>query len=49
MEILTLLWVGGILFYFARTSPRGRENHLLVAWILMALPIVYWLIRLALV
>lgn len=48
MEFLSIAWAGGILLYFWKTSTRDRENHLLLVWILMAAPIVYWIIRLAL-
>lgn len=48
MEILTAVWIGALLRYFWKTTPRDRENYLLLTWGLMLLPVGYWLIRLAL-
>lgn len=48
MELLAVLWFLAILIYFVWTSERTRENHLVWMWILMALPVGYWLIKLAL-
>lgn len=48
MEFLSIAWAGGILLYFWKTTPRDRQDYLLLIWVLMALPVFYWLIRLAL-
>lgn len=48
MELLSIVWIGCILLYFWKTKPRDRENHLLLIWILMALPVGYWIFKLAL-
>lgn len=49
MELLIVLWLVGIAAYFYFTTPRQRENYLLVAWIVLlapiAIPIFNWLTR----
>ena len=48
MEALAILWVLGLVLYFAMTTPRQREDTLLVMWILLggaaALPAIAWLL-----
>jgi DMSO reductase anchor subunit len=39
VEILAVLWVAGLVLYFRFTSERGREDNLLVLWILLSLPV----------
>lgn len=39
MELLAVLWVFGLLAYFAFTTERQRENNLLVLWLLLLLPV----------
>jgi hypothetical protein len=47
MEALAVLWLAGLVAYFSMTTPRQRENHLLVMWGLLLLPAVaYPIIRL---
>ena len=48
MELLAVIYVAGILFYFTRTSERQRENHLLIVWGLLLIPCIIGLVRLAL-
>jgi hypothetical protein len=45
VELLTALWLGGVVFYFWKTDERARENHLLLMWCLMLLPTGYWVWR----
>ena len=45
MEILALIWVGGLIAYFSFTTERQRENILLVTWILMLLPVAYFAVK----
>ena len=48
MALLAILWIGGLVAYFLLTDERQRENTLLIAWIVMALPVVYGIFRLLL-
>ena len=48
MEFLAIAWIVGLVAYFKLTTERQRENILLVTWGLMLLPVIYYLIRLAL-
>lgn len=45
MELLALAWAAGLFFFFVKTSERGRENALLIAWLLLALPITFPFLR----
>ena len=42
MELLTLLWLGGLIAYFHFTTEEQRQGHLLIVWGLMLLPVLYW-------
>lgn len=48
MEILAILWIAGLIAYFAFTTERQRENFLLVAWIALGgsalVPVIGWLL-----
>lgn len=48
VEFLTVLWLAGLVAAFVYTTVRQRENLLLLAWIALALPCVYWAVRLVL-
>lgn len=48
MAALAILWIGGLIAYFAFTTERQRENNLLVVWLVLggaaAIPIIGWLL-----
>jgi len=48
MELLAVAWVLGLIAYFGFTTERQRENHLLIAWIFLLLPALYFGIKLLL-
>ena len=42
MEILAALWILGLVVYFSVTDERQRENHLVVMWGLLLLPVIVY-------
>lgn len=40
MAALTIIWILGFGLYFWKTDERQRENHLLVMWGLLLLPVI---------
>ena len=42
MEILIVAWLVGLGLYFWKTTPRQRENHIIVVWVLLLLPAIYY-------
>lgn len=47
MELLAVAWLVSLVLYFSLTTPRQRENHLVVMWCLLLLPaVVYPITRL---
>ena len=40
MAALTLIWIVGLGLYFWKTNERQRENHLLVMWALLLVPVI---------
>ncbi|MGE5522375.1 MAG: hypothetical protein ACM3SS_01575 [Rhodospirillaceae bacterium] len=48
MELLAVLYIAGLIFYFVKTTEEQRERHLLVMWGLLLLPVVVGLVRLLL-
>lgn len=45
MELLALLWIGGLILYFKFTTQRQRENYLLVAWAVLLSPIAFYAVN----
>ena len=45
---VAIIWIGGLIAYFALTSERQRENNLLIMWPLLGgaaiLPIITFLV-----
>lgn len=42
MELLALAWIGGLIAYFHFTTEEQRQGALLIVWVLMLLPVLYW-------
>jgi len=45
MELITIAYGIGLVAYFLSTTPRQRENHLLVVWGLLLLPVIVYGVR----
>ena len=48
MELLIPVWLIGLAWYFTKTTPQQREDHLLIMWAVLLAPVVflplwYWL------
>lgn len=44
MGILAAIWLIGLALYFWLTTPRQRENFLVLAWIVLLSPILFYII-----
>ena len=44
MGIFAAIWLVGLALYFWLTTPRQRENFLLLSWVVLLSPIFYWLV-----
>ena len=44
MALLAVIWIVGLVAYFGLTTERQRENYLVIAWIAMLSPVLYFLV-----